>query len=101
MARDIDGEVNEQLQVERCDDVVALFGGDVEGLRLSARSKGVLDAAIVDVISEGWRVAVRSHCSETGRHAANLFRPLTGAAADEKGRAVRRAKARVRAPRAK
>jgi hypothetical protein len=69
------------VTAEACDDEPLLARLAVEKLKLGAYSKTLLDAAISAAAKGGWRVAVRSHCSESGRHAAKLFRPLPRPAA--------------------
>lgn len=65
------------VRVDTCNEKDTILAHLVaEKIKLSAFSKLQLDAAISAATREGWRVALRSHCSETGRHGAKLFRPL-------------------------
>lgn len=62
------------MNVEFCDDEPMFARLAAEKLKLAAHTKLELEAAIVDAAAAGWRVAIRCHCSETGRHGAKLFR---------------------------
>lgn len=65
------------VRIDTCNEKDSVLSHLVaEKIKLSAFSKLQLDAAISAATREGWRVALRSHCSETGRHGAKLFRPL-------------------------
>ena len=64
------------VRIDTCNEKDSILSHLVaEKIKLSAYSKHQLDAAISAATREGWRVALRSHCSETGRHGAKLFRP--------------------------
>ena len=75
------------INVTFCDDEPMYAHLAAEKLKLATHTKQELEAAILDAAAAGWRVAIRCHCSETGRHGAKLFR----AGAASKGRQGRKA----------
>ena len=64
-----------------CEDDPVLRFVNAEKCIVAAASKRELDQVLGEVCRDGWRVVVRGHDSETGRHEAKLLRPYSCAPA--------------------